>query len=120
MKGSTIDPPIFCCGCKSVLQIDNLDTETRAMVALLAKFRIEADDVIIISDATQKPSEASVRKFSALMEQVTAGEGESGGESAGEQARVTREELDTHREKTNFYLRMSEVTHVHGYPHYRV
>ena len=88
------------------------------MVALLAKFRIEADDVIIISDATQKPSEASVRKFSALMEQVTAGEGE--GESTGEQARVTREELDTHREKTNFYLRMSEVTHVHGYPHYRV
>ena len=117
MRGSTIDP-LFCCGCKSVLQIDNLDTETRAMVALLAKFRIEADDVIIISDATQKPSEASVRKFSALMEQVTAGEGE--GESAGEQARVTREELDTHREKTNFYLRMSEVTHVHGYPHHRV
>ena len=84
------------------------------MVALLAKFRIEADDVIIISDATQKPSEASVRKFSALMEPVTAGEGEGEGEgdSAGDQARVTREELDTHREKTNFYLRMSEVTHV--------
>ena len=82
------------------------------MVALLAKFRIEADDVIIISDATQKPSEASVRKFSALMEPVTAGEGEGEGDSAGDQARVTREELDTHREKTNFYLRMSEVTHV--------
>ena len=48
-------------------KIEQLDMETRAMVALLARFRIEADDVIIISDAMQRPSEASVRDFEEMM-----------------------------------------------------
>ena len=87
-------------------KIEQLDMETRAMVALLARFRIEADDVIIISDAMQRPSEASVRDFEEMMmDSVTEGEDEV----VVETRRVTEEDLEKHREKTNFYLRISEV-----------
>ena len=84
-------------------KIEHLDTETRAMIGLLAKFRIEAEDVIIISDATQKPTEASLREFTSVMESFTSQDDVSDIHG------VTEEDLVTHREKTNFYIRISEV-----------
>ena len=92
-------------------KIEQLDMETRAMVALLARFRIEADDVIIISDAMKRPSEASVRDFEEMMmDSIMEGEDEV----VVETRRVTEEDLDKHREKTNFYLRISEVKILHS------
>ena len=93
-------------------KIEQLEMETRAMVALLARFRIEADDVIIISDAMQRPSEASVRDFEEMMMMDSVMEGED--EVVVETRRVTEEDLDKHREKTNFYLRISEVNIRHS------
>ena len=84
-------------------KIEHLDTETRAMVALLAKFRIEADDVIIISDATQKPTDGSLQEFTSIMEAF------ANQDDVTDCHAVTEEDLVTHREKTNFYLRISEV-----------
>ena len=69
---------------------DQLDNETRAMIALLGKFRIEAEDVIIISDATKKPGDSTLAAFTKL-------------------SPLEEESLAPHREKTNFYLRISEV-----------
>ena len=69
---------------------DQLDNETRAMIALLGKFRIEAEDVIIISDATKKPGDSTLAAFSKL-------------------SALQEESLAPHQEKTNFYLRISEV-----------
>ena len=69
---------------------DQLDSETRAMINLLAKFRIEAEDVIIISDATKKPAESTRDAFAKL-------------------TTLTEEALMPHQEKTNFYMRISEV-----------
>lgn len=93
-------------------KIEQLEMETRAMVALLARFRIEADDVIIISDAMQRPSEASVRDFEEMMMMDSVMEGKD--EVVVETRRVTEEDLDKHREKTNFYLRISEVNIRHS------
>ena len=87
-------------------KIEQLDSETRAMVALLARLRIEADDVIIISDAAQRPTEATVRDFEELM-MGSVKEGE--GEEVVEARRLAEDELEKHKDKTNFYLRISEV-----------
>ena len=75
---------------------DQLDSETRAMIALLAKFRIEADDVIIISDATKRPADTTREAFTKLT-------------TLGEDTLIAEEEAAALAEKTNFYLRISEV-----------
>ena len=69
---------------------DQLDSETHAMIALLGKFRIEAEDVIIISDATKRPADTTMSAFTKL-------------------TTLEEESLAPHQEKTNFYLRISEV-----------
>jgi hypothetical protein len=56
-------------------QKDELESETLAMVSLLTKFRIEADDVIIIPDATRSPRPDTQAVFDAL---VAGGGGEAG------------------------------------------
>ena len=84
---------------------DQLDSETRAMIALLGKFRIEADDVIIISDATKRPAENKVQEFNRIVERYN-----NNFESENDERRISDSELLTQREKTNFYLRISEVT----------
>ena len=76
------------------------------MIALLAKFRIEADDVIIISDATKKPSEYKVAEFNRIIESYNNNVDEG---SNHEDSRVSDMDLQAQREKTNFYLRISEV-----------
>jgi len=95
-------------------KIDQLDSETRAMIALLAKFRIEADDVIIISDATKKPSNETKEAFEAILtapkQKVSTGSqtSDSSIESTVSYI-IPEEELLAHKEKTYFHLRISEV-----------
>lgn len=98
-------------------KIDQLDSETRAMIALLAKFRIEADDVIIISDATKKPCSETKEAFEAILtapkqKLSTGSQNSSNSESSVESAVnyiIPEEELLAHKEKTYFHLRISEV-----------
>ena len=48
---------------------DELDVEQRSMANLLAKFRIEYDDVIVIPDAIRKAAMSSKTEFEALIEE---------------------------------------------------
>ena len=50
---------------------DELDKETMNMATLLAKFRIETDDVIIIPDATKKPTRESKEAFERLVTETS-------------------------------------------------
>ena len=105
---------------------DELDNETRAMVSLLTKFRIEADDVIIIPDATRSPRDDTREQFERL---VTApgqtGKKLSTASSSSEASNTStsssfpgfllpEEELRAHKEKTYFHLRISEVVREHS------
>ena len=88
----------------------------------LVFFRIDADDVIIISDATQKPSEESLEEFNRIIGRKEPSEDhdEGGNEASEEQddgenlkeervGSISEDDFIKHKEKTNFYLRISEV-----------
>ena len=98
-------------------KIDQLDSETRAMIALLAKFRIEADDVIIISDATKKPSNETKEEFEKMLfvpkQKLSTGSKVSSSSDESRESRscfiIDEEDLLAHKEKTYFHLRISEV-----------
>ena len=83
----------------------------------LAFFRIDADDVIIISDATQKPSEESLEEFNRIIgrKQPSEDHEEGRNEASEEQddgdgvGSISEDDFIKHKEKTNFYLRISEV-----------
>ena len=64
---------------------DQLDMQQRQMATLLAKFRIDYSDVIVIPDVTKKADPATKAEFQALI----------AGSDIGE------EELEKEREKTN-------------------
>ena len=83
---------------------DKLDSETRSMIALLGKFRIETDDVIILSDATKKPCEETKEQFEKMLQKSDDEKGDNS-----EDYVVPEDELKVHREKTMFHLRLSEV-----------
>ena len=93
------------------------------MVSLLTKFRIEADDVIIIPDATRSPRDETKEEFERLV--TTPGQGKklSTASSSSETSNTStsfpgyllpEEELRTHKEKTYFHLRISEVVKEHS------
>jgi len=98
-------------------KIDQLDDETRAMIALLAKFRIEADDVIIISDATKKPTNETKEAFEKILtapkQKLSTGSQNSDTSDISKESDdpyiIPEEELLAHKEKTYFHLRISEV-----------
>merc|ERR1712047_93821 len=72
---------------------DELDRETRNMATLLAKFRIDYSDVIVIPDVTKKADPATKAEFQALI----------AGSDIGD------EELEKEKEKTNRHMRLAEM-----------
>ena len=64
---------------------DQLDNEQTKFVRLLAKFRIDASDVIVIPDVTKKAEAATKAEF----DQMISG------------CDITKDELNNEREKTN-------------------
>ena len=100
---------------------EELDNETRAMVSLLTKFRIEADDVIIIPDATRLPREDTKDMFERLVLAPGQRKKLSTASSSSEASNTSfpgfllpEEELRAHKEKTYFHLRISEVVREHS------
>ena len=100
---------------------EELDNETRAMVSLLTKFRIEADDVIIIPDATKLPREDTKDMFERLVLAPGQRKKLSTASSSSEASNTSfpgfllpEEELRAHKEKTYFHLRISEVVREHS------
>ena len=106
-------------------QKDELDKETRAMVTLLTKFRIEANDVIIIPDATRTPRDDTKEQFERLVLAPGQGKKLSTASSSSEMSNTSstatsgcyllpEEDLRAHKEKTYFHLRISEVVKEHS------
>ena len=104
---------------------DELDKETRAMVTLLTKFRIEANDVIIIPDATRTPRDDTKEQFERLVLAPGQGKKLSTASSSSEMSNTSstatsgcyllpEEDLRAHKEKTYFHLRISEVVKEHS------
>ena len=60
---------VFCLGNKK----DDLDRETRNMAALLAKFRIDFSDVVVIPDVTKRAEEATRTEFNSIIDKLPAG-----------------------------------------------
>ena len=68
------------------------------MASLLAKFRIDYSDVIVIPDVTKKAGEEIKAEFKTIVEKVN----------------IEEEELQAHKEKTNRNLRLSELLREHS------
>merc|ERR1711902_103677 len=77
---------------------DELDRETRNMANLLAKFRIDYSDVIVIPDVTKKAGEAIQEEFKIISDKVV----------------VDDAELLAHKEKSNRNLRLAELLREHS------
>lgn len=68
------------------------------MANLLAKFRIDFHDVIMIPDIGKKASEETKNEFNAIVSD----------------ANITSEDLVTNLEKTNRHLRLAELLREHS------
>ncbi|TRY67544.1 hypothetical protein TCAL_09074 [Tigriopus californicus] len=77
---------------------DALDMQSRSMANLLAKFRIDFHDVIMIPDIGKKASEETKAEFNTIVSQ----------------ANITSEDLVTNLEKTNRHLRLAELLREHS------
>jgi len=75
---------------------DELDRETRNMATLLAKFRIDYSDVIVIPDITKKAEDATLKELTDVIEELPEGT-------------IDQAELQALKEKTNRHLRLAEL-----------
>ncbi|XP_068225470.1 bumetanide-sensitive sodium-(potassium)-chloride cotransporter-like isoform X2 [Palaemon carinicauda] len=87
---------------------DELDMEQRSMANLLAKFRIDYSDVIVIPDVAKKAAESSRMEFDKLIEDFkTKSSEEISKEDEG--LLISEAELLGQREKTNRHIRLREL-----------
>jgi len=81
---------------------DELDRETRNMISLLAKFRIDYSDVTVIPDVTKKAKDRTKAEFTEMMNGLQG------------DAKPSESEMAANREKTNRHLRLSELLREHS------
>jgi len=81
---------------------DELDRETRNMISLLAKFRIDYSDVTVIPDVTKKAKDTTKAEFTEMMNGLDAN------------SKPSEAEMAANREKTNRHLRLSELLREHS------
>ncbi|CAG7731127.1 unnamed protein product, partial [Allacma fusca] len=86
---------------------DQLGQAQRNMAALLAKFRIDYADVIVISDVTTKAKEATKQEFENVIATFKDDEVDDG-------SAIRSSELVVLREKTNRHLRLRELLLEHS------
>jgi len=80
---------------------DDLDRETRNIAALLAKFRIDFSDVIVIPDVTKRAAEDTRQEHKQILDSLPEGT-------------IPTEDLATNKEKTNRHLRLAELLREHS------
>lgn len=78
-------------------KVEKIDEETRNMVELMAKFRIQCEDIVAISDAMSLPAKHTREAFLRMIE-----------EEIGKD-KITDEMLKKHAQKINFKLRIAEI-----------
>lgn len=80
---------------------DDLDRETRNMAALLAKFRIDFSDVIVIPDVTKRAQDATRTEYNEILSKLPEGS-------------IPQDDKDSNKEKTNRHLRLTELLREHS------
>ena len=89
---------------------EELDEETKNMAILLAKFRIEFHDIIILTDVTKYPGKKIRDEFKQMVKPLVQANGPRPDTRTADGATLmTQSDLANNAEKTNFHLRIAEI-----------
>lgn len=100
-------------------KINRIDHDRRAMATLLSKFRIDFSDITVLGDINTKPKKEHVAAFEELVEPYRLKEDNMELEAAerlknSEPWRITDNELELYRAKTNRQIRLNELLKEHS------
>ncbi|KAJ8287269.1 hypothetical protein GJAV_G00049610 [Gymnothorax javanicus] len=100
-------------------KINRIDHDRRAMATLLSKFRIDFSDITVLGDINTKPKKENVAAFEELIEPYKLREDDMEQEAAErlkneEPWRITDNELELYRAKTNRQIRLNELLKEHS------
>ncbi|XP_054614108.1 solute carrier family 12 member 2 [Dunckerocampus dactyliophorus] len=100
-------------------KINRIDHDRRAMATLLSKFRIDFSDITVLGDVNTKPKKEHVTAFEELIEPYRLKEDDMEQEAAerlknSEPWRITDNELELYRAKTNRQIRLNELLKEHS------
>ncbi|XP_071383735.1 solute carrier family 12 member 2-like isoform X1 [Centroberyx affinis] len=100
-------------------KINRIDHDRRAMATLLSKFRIDFSDITVLGDVNTKPKKESTSAFEEMIEPYRLKEDDMEQEAAerlknSEPWRITDNELELYRAKTNRQIRLNELLKEHS------
>uniref|UniRef100_A0AAR2IJB0 Solute carrier family 12 member 2 n=1 Tax=Pygocentrus nattereri TaxID=42514 RepID=A0AAR2IJB0_PYGNA len=100
-------------------KINRIDHDRRAMAALLSKFRIDFSDINVLGDINIKPKKHNKEKFEEMIEPYRLREEDMEQEAAErlkaeEPWRITDNELELYKAKTNRQIRLNELLKEHS------
>ncbi|XP_030005683.1 solute carrier family 12 member 2 isoform X1 [Sphaeramia orbicularis] len=100
-------------------KINRIDHDRRAMATLLSKFRIDFSDITVLGDVNTKPKKENMAAFEELIEPYRLKEDDMEQEAAerlknSEPWRITDNELELYRAKTNRQIRLNELLKEHS------
>ncbi|XP_041666551.1 solute carrier family 12 member 2 [Cheilinus undulatus] len=100
-------------------KINRIDHDRRAMATLLSKFRIDFSDITVLGDINTKPKKEHVAAFEEMIEPYRLKEDDMEQEAAerlknSEPWRITDNELELYRAKTNRQIRLNELLQEHS------
>ncbi|XP_019937467.1 solute carrier family 12 member 2 isoform X2 [Paralichthys olivaceus] len=100
-------------------KINRIDHDRRAMATLLSKFRIDFSDITVLGDVNTKPKKEHVSAFEEMIEPYRLKEDDMEQEAAerlknSEPWRITDNELELYRAKTNRQIRLNELLKEHS------
>ncbi|XP_029023949.1 solute carrier family 12 member 2 isoform X2 [Betta splendens] len=100
-------------------KINRIDHDRRAMATLLSKFRIDFSDITVLGDINTKPKKEHVAGFEELIEPYRLKEDDMEQDAAetlknSEPWRITDNELELYRAKTNRQIRLNELLKEHS------
>ncbi|XP_042365015.1 solute carrier family 12 member 2 [Plectropomus leopardus] len=100
-------------------KINRIDHDRRAMATLLSKFRIDFSDITVLGDINTKPKKEHVAAFEEIIEPYRLKEDDMEQEAAerlknSEPWRITDNELELYRAKTNRQIRLNELLKEHS------
>ncbi|KAF7652791.1 hypothetical protein LDENG_00092220 [Lucifuga dentata] len=100
-------------------KINRIDHDRRAMATLLSRFRIDFSDINVLGDINTKPKKHNKMSFKELMEPYRLKEDDMEQEvaerlKAQEPWRITDNELELYKAKTNRQIRLNELLKEHS------
>ncbi|MCJ8742578.1 hypothetical protein PDJAM_G00083660 [Pangasius djambal] len=100
-------------------KINRIDHDRRSMATLLSKFRIDFSDITVLGDINTKPKTERVEEFSQMIEPYKLREDDMEQEAAeklkaDEPWRITDNELELYKAKSNRQVRLNELLKEHS------